>query len=540
MSGAHIGVSHLCFSWPDGTPVLSDLSFDLGPSRIGLVAPNGAGKSTLLRLLAGELQPLSGAIRLQGAVGYLPQNLVLDEEASVADALGVAAKLRALDAILTGKADAVDFDLLDGDWNLRERIVATLGRLGLDDVSLQRRLSTFSGGEAMSLALAAKLLQNPDVLLLDEPSNHLDRAARRRLHDALADWPGCVLIASHDRELLESMDHIAELEPSSLRLYGGGFGFYRRAVEGERQAAEQRVRHLRGEVRREKREMQLAHERAERRAGTASRNLADAGLARIVAGSRERAAQVSAGKAGEVHARRLAQTRTRLLDAVRAIDSTDLPDLSLPDTRVAQAHLLVVCEGVRVPQGSRMLFGDEGVSLSIRGPERIAILGGNGVGKTTLLRILAGEAIPFDGALRRAPGRVAYLSQRLELLDLSRSVAENFAQATPGMPVHERANRLARLQFRGARMQLPVGNLSGGERLRAVLACVLHADPAPQLLLLDEPTNNLDLGAIGQLEQALRAYEGAMMVVSHDEEFLNAIGVNRRLMLSPDGIREVA
>lgn len=187
-----------------------------------------------------------------------------------------------------------------------------------------------------------------------------------------------------------------------------------------------------------------------------------------------------------------------------------------------------------------MLFGDEGVSLSIRGPERIALLGGNGVGKTTLLRILAGEAIPFDGALRRAPGRVAYLSQRLELLDLSRSVAENFAQATPGMPVHERANRLARLQFRGARMHLPVGNLSGGERLRAVLACVLHADPAPQLLLLDEPTNNLDLGAIGQLEQALRAYEGAMMVVSHDDEFLNAIGVNRRLMLSHDGIHEVA
>ncbi|MFB8830380.1 ATP-binding cassette domain-containing protein [Azotobacter sp. CWF10] len=228
-------------------------SFDLGASRIGLVAPNGAGKSTLLRLLAGELQPVSGSIRLYGAVGYLQQNLVLDKDASVADVLGVATKLRALDAILAGEADVAEFDLLDGDWNLRERIAAALGRLGMGEVSLQRRLATFSGGEAMSLALAAKLLQGPDVLLLDEPTNHLDRGARRCLRDALAKWPGCVLVASHDRELLDDMDQIAELEPSRLRLYGGGFGFYRQAVETERQAAEQRVHHLRGEVRREKR-----------------------------------------------------------------------------------------------------------------------------------------------------------------------------------------------------------------------------------------------------------------------------------------------
>ncbi|ASL28866.1 ABC-F family ATP-binding cassette domain-containing protein [Azotobacter chroococcum] len=540
MSGTRISVSQLSFSWPDGTPVLSDLSFNLGASRIGLVAPNGAGKSTLLRLLAGELQPVSGSIRLHGAVGYLQQNLVLDEDASVADVLGVATKLRALDAILAGEADVAEFDLLDGDWNLRERIVAALGRLGMGEVSLQRRLATFSGGEAMSLALAAKLLQGPDVLLLDEPTNHLDRGARRRLRDALAKWPGCVLVASHDRELLDDMDQIAELEPSSLRLYGGGFGLYRQAVETERQAAEQRVHHLRGEVRREKREMQQARERAERRAGTASRSLADAGLARIVAGNRERAAQVSAGKAGEIHARRLAQTRARLLDAARSIDSTSIPDLSLPATRVPLGRLLITCEGLRVAHGQRSLFGSSGVSLSIRGPERIALLGANGAGKTTLLRILAGEAVPFEGTLRHGPGRVAYLSQRLELLDPARSVAENLAESAPSMPAHERADLLARLQFRGSRMHLPASQLSGGERLRAVLACVLHADPAPQLLLLDEPTNNLDLGAIGQLEQALGAYEGAMVVISHDQAFLDAIGVTRRLMLSPTGIHEVA
>ena len=541
MSEARIRVSNLVFHWPDGTPVLDGLSFALGPSRTGLVAPNGAGKSTLLRLLAGELRPLSGQVEVQGRVAWLPQHLSMDGNASVAEVLGIAAKLRALEAILAGDAEPAHFDLVDGDWDLRERAVATLARLGLGDVPLQRRLSTFSGGEATVLALAARLLQQPDVLLLDEPSNHLDRAARQRLYGLLWDWPGCLLVASHDRGLLAGMEQIAELEPSSLRLYGGGFEFYRQAVETERQAAEQRVRNLRTEVRREKQGMQQARERAERRAGNASRNLADAGLPRIVAGNRQRAAQVSAGKADEVHAGRLAQVRSRLQEAAHALDQAAAPlDLSLPATRVPGDRVLFAGEALKVRQGERVLFGAAGLSLAIRGPERIALSGANGVGKTPLLRILAGELEPAEGTLRRGPGRVAYLSQRLDLLDPARSVSENFGDFASEMPAPERANLLARLRFRGSRMDLPVAARSGGERLRAVLACVLHARPAPQLLLLDEPTNNLDLDAIAQLEQALCAYEGAMVVVSHDQAFLEAIGLTRRLLLTGAGLQELA
>ncbi|HEY2620948.1 MAG TPA: ATP-binding cassette domain-containing protein, partial [Acetobacteraceae bacterium] len=278
MSDAHIRVSNLVFSWPDGTPVLDGLSFALGPARIGLVAPNGAGKSSLLKLLAGEQLPLSGQVVIGGLVGYLPQNLPLDGEATVAEVLGIATRLRALDAITAGDADPAHFDAVDGGWDLRERSMATLARLGLADVALERRLSTFSGGEAMSLGLVAQLLRRPDVLLLDEPTNNLDRVARQRLYAVLQDWQGCLLVASHDRELLERMDQIAELRSAELRLYGGGFTSYREAVETEQRAAEQQARNLRSEWKREKREMQQARERAARRAGNASRNLADAGL----------------------------------------------------------------------------------------------------------------------------------------------------------------------------------------------------------------------------------------------------------------------
>lgn len=540
MSAARIRASRVAFSWADGTPVFANLSFAFGPSRIGMVAPNGAGKSTLLRLLAGELQASAGQLEIHGSVAYLPQDPALDAQASVAAALGVESRLRALDAIVAGRGEPDDFELLDGDWDLRERVTATLARLGLEKVSLQRHLANLSGGEAMSLALAARLLQRPDILLLDEPTNHLDRDARRRLREALADWPGCLVVTSHDRELLDGMDQIARLEPSELRLYGGGFDAYRSAAETERQAAEQRVRNLRGEVDREKRERQQARERAERRAGNASRNSSSAGLPRIVAGNRERAAQVSAGKAEGVHSQRLDRVRSQLQEATRSLDETMLADFSLPATRVAQDRLLFVGESLRVQVGDRVLFDGTGISLTIRGPERIALTGANGVGKTALLRILAGKLSPQAGTIRRGPGRVAWLSQRLELLDPGRSLMENFADLLPGMPAPERANLLARLGFRGSRMQLRAGALSGGERLRAVLACVLHADPPPQLLLLDEPTNNLDLESVEQLEQSLRGYEGAMVVVSHDDSFLRTIAPTRKLELTVDGLREMA
>lgn len=539
MADARIRVSQLSFSWADGTPVVDNLSFVLGAARTGLVAPNGAGKSTLLKLLAGQLQPSAGRIEILGTLAHLPQHAGLDPHASVADVLGMAQQLRALDAVLAGDASAADLEVLDGHWDLRERMTTLLARVGLGELPLQRRLSTVSGGEAMRLALAARLLQRPDVLLLDEPSNHLDRPARQQLREVLSGWQGCLLVASHDRELLEDMDQIAVLTPSGLRVYGGGFGFYRQAIEEEQRTAEQHVRQLRGEVHRERRERQQARERADQRAGAASRRFAEGGMPRIAAGNRKRAAQVSAGKADEVHAGRLAEALLQLREASQALEEGVGLDFTLPATRVPGDRVIFHGERVRLSLDGRALFGAEGVSLTIRGPERIALNGGNGVGKTTLLRILAGHQDPDEGAVRRANVRVASLAQRLDLLDPARTVAENFADFAPTRPVLERAQLLARMQFRGTRQDLPVGVLSGGERLRATLLCVLHAEPAPQLLLLDEPSNNLDLVSVAQLERSLNAYEGALVVVSHDESFLDALRLTRRLRLSGGALREV-
>ncbi|MEV6230941.1 ribosomal protection-like ABC-F family protein [Saccharopolyspora shandongensis] len=540
MSDNRIVVSGLSFSWPDDTPVFAGLSFTVPGGRTGFVAPNGAGKSTLLKLIAGRLRPEAGSTTVDGVLGYLPQDLPLTGERTVADVLEITAVLRALTAVESGDVDEQHFTTIGNDWDVEERTRAQLDRLGLGEIGLDRRLATLSGGQIVSLGLAAQLLKRPDVLLLDEPTNNLDLDARRKLYDVLDDWHGCLLVVSHDRALLDRMDRIAELESGEVNFYGGNFTDYEQAVQAARDVAEKNIRNAEQEVKREKREMQQARERAARRASNAQRNLGNAGLPKIFAGTMKRNAQESAAKADGTHAARLSAAKDRLDQAERTLREEQKISLELPQTAVPAGRTLFLGERLRVGHDDRALFAGDGIDLAIRGPERIALTGPNGVGKSTLLRIINGDLAPGSGDVRRADGRIAYLSQRLDLLDDDRTIAENLAAFAPAMPPSQRMNLLARFLFRDSRVHLPVGVLSGGERLRATLACILFAEPAPQLLLLDEPTNNLDLVSAGQLESALNAFRGAFVVVSHDERFLGEIRVDRWLRLESGRLLETA
>ncbi|MDO3638985.1 ABC-F family ATP-binding cassette domain-containing protein [Mycolicibacterium arseniciresistens] len=523
--------TNLSFAWPDGSVQFADLSFALDDGRTGLVAPNGAGKTTLLTLIAGEQAPTSGAVTVDGVLAYLPQALPFDAGRGVADVLGIAGVVDALAALAAGDAGEDVFTAIGDDWDVEERARAQLDRLGLEHVTLDRTLGSLSGGEVVTLGLAAQLLKRPDVLLLDEPTNNLDADARHALYAALDDFTGCLVVVSHDRVLLDRMDQIAELYRGEMRFYGGGFTAYEETVAADQRLAESNLRNAGQQLKREKRQMQQARERAARRSGTAARNVKDAGLPKIIAGAMKRRAQESAGRADDVHAKRVDDARTRLDDAERALRDDDAIVLDLPATAVPAGRTVLTAEELQVVRDGRKLFGDNGIGLTIQGPERIALTGPNGAGKSTLLRLISGDLQPDAGSVRRADGRVAYLSQRLDLLDPQRSVAESLAESAPSLPHTRRMHLLAQFLFRGDRIHLPVGALSGGERLRATLACVLFAEPAPQLLLLDEPTNNLDLVSIGQLEAALNAYQGAFVVVSHDDRFLDEIAVQRRLRL---------
>ena len=239
-----------------------------------------------------------------------------------------------------------------------------------------------------------------------------------------------------------------------------------------------------------------------------------------------------------MHASRTNDAKSRLDQASRAARPDDHIAIELPATRVPAGRTVFHGAQLRAGYNGKTVLDD--VDLDIRGPERIALLGSNGAGKSTLLRLIGGQQEPLSGSTTRAEGRVAYLSQRLDLLDPERTVAENLSVFAPTLTEAERMNLLARFLFRGARAHLPVSVLSGGELLRATLACILFTEPAPQLLLLDEPTNNLDLISVAQLESALIAYQGAFVVVSHDPRFLAEIKVDRRLRLSGGHLVETA
>ena len=384
--------SNLSFSWSDDTPVFRDLSFAVGRGRTGLVAPNGAGKSTLLKLMAGELQPNAGSVVVNGLLGYLPQALPYSGELSVAEVLGIDAAVKALAALEAGDASEAVFTEIGTDWDVEERTRAQLDRLGLDEVSLDRRLSTLSGGQVVSLGLAAQLLRRPDVLLLDEPTNNLDVGARRKLYAVLEDWVGCLLLVSHDRELLDLTDGIAELDADEIRYYGGNFTAYRTAVQAEREMAQSRMRSAAQDVKREKREMQQARERAARRAGTAARNIKSAGLPKIVAGAMKRNAQESAGKADETHAARLSDAMARL-DAAEPVAPRTIRPLrsNCPEPGCRRGARCSTANRLQIHYDGKPVFAGAGADLEVRGPERIALTGPNGAGKSTLLRLISGQ-----------------------------------------------------------------------------------------------------------------------------------------------------
>lgn len=523
---ATLTLDHLTLTWPDGATVLGDITLGLGPGRHGLVGLNGSGKSTLLRLLAGELTPTAGVLRVDGRRAYLPQDLRLSG-ATVADALGIGDRLRALRAIDSGDVSQTWFDVIGDDWDVEARAVAHLARLGLHGLGpspLDRDLGSLSGGELTSLALAARLLDHPDVLLLDEPTNHLDRRARDHVLGAVADFPGCLVVASHDRELLELVDDVVEVRAGRLRTVAGPFSAYEATLAQEQETAERSVRDARADLRRQQREHEETQVKLARRRRAAETAWTNTREPRAVMRLRKRSAQVSAGRLKGEHEQDLAEARERLAEARDRVRDDRRIRLDLPGTRVPAARDVAVTEGLVLAHVARP------VQLHLRGPERVGLVGGNGAGKSTLLRTLAGWEQPGAGRVSvRVP--TAYLPQSADVLDDDLSVMENVRRAAPDADAQHVRAHLARLLFRGRATERPARTLSGGERLRATIACLVLASPAPQLLLLDEPTNHLDLTSVDHLVQALDAYEGAMVVVSHDERVLDALRLDRRLDL---------
>lgn len=523
---ASITCSNLHWSTPDGDAVLSDVSLTFNRERAGLVGRNGVGKTTLLRLLSGELTPASGTIAVNGTIATVKQRVQIAPGTTVADLFGIADQLALLRRAEAGDADADA--LVNADWMLETRVAAALAKTGLD-ADPATLLAQLSGGQRTRAALAGAILAEPDFLLLDEPTNNLDKEGRAAVLDFLADWRAGAIIVSHDRALLEEMDAIVELTSLGALRYGGNRSHYSERKAIEKAAAEQDLAIAEQQVKETARKAQTAVERQQRRDGVGARKGAKGGIPRILLGARKQRAERTGGDNALLAQRLRAAADATAASARARIERVEDMHIHLPPTHLASdrtvLHLDAVTAGY-IP-GAPVL---NGFSLHIEGPERIAITGPNGSGKTTLLSVIEGTVAPWAGTVSR-PVPYAMLDQTAAILDPALSIADNFARLNPAMDHNGCRAALAAFRFRGDAALRLVGALSGGQILRAGLACVLGGNTPPPLLILDEPTNHLDLDSIAAVEAGLRAYDGALIVVSHDDLFLEAIGITRHAAL---------
>ncbi len=531
---ASIVIQELSFTLPTGHSLLSNVTLAFHTQKVGLIGRNGIGKSVLLKLIAKEFLPTLGFIRTEGSLIYVPQNHIFSADETIANFLGFEKKIAAFRRITEGSLDENDFAVLQDEWDIFEKFQYSLKKFGLEYLCWNQPASYLSGGEKTRLALTKAFLSEANFILLDEPSNHLDSTGRQLLYEAIQAWSGGMIVASHDRALLNLMEQIVELSQLGVTLYGGNYTAYSEQKQIETEAAHNLLQARRELVKNAKQLAQTRRERHEQNEAKGKR----AKQAQIRAkGCYDKIEFKSAQGKSENTNRRIRLQADRKISAVEAqletarekIEILDSIHVTLPMTHVPNGKIILKMTDLSFT----FLSFDQAIiqdfNLLLTGPERIALVGGNGSGKTALVKLILQELMPQSGEIYLGTKRICYVDQAMGQLNPEISILENFLHFNPECSMNEAYLSLAKFMFKNIASHKLIKQLSGGEKLRVLLACMLLSSEPPQLLILDEPTNHLDLQSVENIERILKQFEGAMIVISHDQHFLEKIGIGRRI-----------
>ncbi|OEI70581.1 ABC-F family ATP-binding cassette domain-containing protein [Enterobacter sp. ku-bf2] len=517
--------------FPTGDTLFGPLNLSLELSLCALVGRNGSGKTRLLRLLAGLDEPATGHIERFGSHAWVAQQHVISSQTTLAELLGYDAIFAARKRIDSGDYQPDDLALLDGYWDIAERLSEAFINAKLPPFDPDKPAGELSGGERIRALLCGAFTAEADFMLLDEPTNHLDRQGRAWFYDQLSRYQGGVLVASHDRELLAQVPRILELSASGLRSYGGNYADYQAQRDAEQQAARAALEHAATERKRTRARMQKEHDDSQRRSAKTLRTVDTLNIASFERVKYKGAAKERIGSWKKQHSEQNEALNAAVNKARERVEDDNPVMFTLPGSQVPEGKQVLVLEDLVLPH-----VPVPPLTWRMDGPMRVALKGPNGCGKSTLLKTILGEMAPRSGTCKVSVS-CAYLDQHLSRLDLSQSVMTHLNLSHTPLEEGVLRTRLAQLQLGADKVMLPLAALSGGERLKAALACVLWRAEATQLLLLDEPTNHLDLASVQAIEAALAGFPGALLVVSHDEAFLSGLTLTHALVWEEAGWR---
>lgn len=525
-------IKDLSYTHTDKEVLFSNLNLIINSGeKTALTGNNGCGKSTLMRILAGEASPGTGSVHCSGHLYYVPQHFGQYDGRTVAQVLGIDHKLTALHAILNGDTAEEHFARLDNDWNIEERTQAVLHAWHLNGISLLRPLEGLSGGEKTRLFLAGMELKEPDTLLLDEPTNHLDTAGRKRLYDFVHRTSATVLVISHDRTLLNLLPAICELSRNGLACYGGNYDFYKEQKEVHRNALQQQLEEKEKALRLARKTAREMEERKARQNTRGEKASIKKGIPRILLGGLKNHAENSSSKLSNVHAEKTDKIQQEITNLKGSLPQTNKLKTDFNASALHIGKILVTAQNINFhyPDSNTNLWTVP-LSFQLRSGNRFCIKGDNGSGKTTLLKLITGELTPTGGTIERADFTYIYLDQEYSLIQNEYTVSEQ-AEAfnLRHLPEHETKTILNRYLFPQDVWNKPCSKLSGGEKMRLAFCCLMIADNTPDLFILDEPTNNLDIESIEIITATIRNYQGTVLAVSHDRDFLKETGIEQEI-----------
>jgi ATPase subunit of ABC transporter with duplicated ATPase domains len=514
--------------------LFDQVSFTLNKGdKTALVGENGSGKSTLLHSIFHQLEPISGEIlhTVELKMDIVPQHFGQYDAMPVKEALGFGKKLDALHHILAGRTEEEYFNDLQDDWEIENRIQLAFAQWKIDHIAPDDIFATLSGGEKTRAFLAKTAIFPADLILLDEPSNHLDRHGRTALYQWIQDHRQTLLMVSHDRELLELCGQIVEISPLGSKVYGGNYSFYLERKEEENAALRHKIQHAENTLAQEKKKNQALLQARQRQQVKGQQKHQKRGTDKIQKNALREKSEQSASKLRKKIAAGQQQDQ-QSLQALRQQQQKDkLLSLDMGESQLHEGKCLLRLEKANASYDVRRVFR-EPISLEIFSGDRLAIEGNNGSGKSTLLRLLSGELPRSEGHRYSADFKSVQVDQDYSLIDRQKTVYEQIQAFNQHQLLeHELKVRLNRFLFDVDFWDKPCAQLSGGELLRLALCSIMVFDQTPDLIILDEPTNNLDLKNIEILSQTMQSYRGTLLVVSHDRFFKEEIGINRTISL---------